>query len=110
MFRYAWYADVPDPDNFLYILFHSKSPDNVTSYRNAHVDYLLSQAQREFDTRRRADLYRQAERLILEDAPIIPLSYTTYERVFHPYVNGVHVTALGDPYIRMNEIWLSNRR
>ena len=107
MFRYAWYADVPDPDNFLTLLFHSQSPENVTGYHNAQVDSLLSQAQRELDPSRRVQLYRQAERLILEDAAIIPLSYATYERVFQPYVSTVHVTALGDPYIRMNKIWLS---
>ena len=110
MFRYGWDADVPDPDNFLYFLFHSKSPDNVTGYRNAKVDSLLTEAQRESDTRRRADLYQQVERLIIEDVAIIPLRYATYERVFQSYVNNVHVTALGDPYIRMNEIWLDTRR
>ena len=110
IFRYGWYADVPDPDNFLFPLFHSQSPENPSGYRNTHVDALLSQAAREQDPRRRVDIYRQIERLVLDDAAIIPLSYFSYERVFQKYVSSFHVTALGDPYIRMNKIWLTDRR
>ncbi len=28
MYRYVWFADFPDPDNFLFSLFHSQSPSN----------------------------------------------------------------------------------
>ena len=30
---HAWYADFPDPDNFLGILFHSKSKYNYMAYQ-----------------------------------------------------------------------------
>ena len=110
IFRLGWYADVPDPDNFLQPLFHSQGSENSIGYRNARLDSLLSQAAREQDPRRRVTIYRDAERLILDDAPIIPLTYSTYERVFQPYVRGLQVSALGDPYIRLNEVWLDTRR
>jgi peptide/nickel transport system substrate-binding protein/oligopeptide transport system substrate-binding protein len=51
MFVYAWHADVPDPDNFLFKLFHSQSPRNLTRYANPIVDDLLFQARRERDCR-----------------------------------------------------------
>jgi ABC-type transport system substrate-binding protein len=108
-FRYSWYADIPDPDNFLFKLFFSKSPRNFTFYVNPRVDELLLQAKRETDQRKRVELYREAERLILNDAPIIPFNYYTYERLFQPHVRSIEVNGLGDPYIPMKKIWLDRK-
>jgi len=107
IFRYGWVADVPEPDNFLYRLFYSQSRNNLTRYRNDRVDRLLDQARGEQIYLKRIELYRQAEKLIMEDAPVIPLNYQNYERLFQPYVHSVEVSALGDPYIPMRKIWLS---
>lgn len=110
VFLYVWYADVPDPDNFLFKLFHSRSPRNFTGYSNPVVDDLLLQARRETDPQRRIELYRKAEQLILDDAPIIPIYHYTYERLFQPYVRSVEVNGLGDPYIPLRKIWLERPR
>ena len=107
LFRYSWTADVPEPDNFLYRLFHSQSRNNMTRFRSNRVDRLLNLARAEQDYRARLDLYRQAEKLIIEDAPIIPLSHLSYDRLFQPYVRSIEVNALGDPYIPMRKIWLA---
>ncbi|MBI1892715.1 MAG: ABC transporter substrate-binding protein [Candidatus Rokubacteria bacterium] len=106
VFLYAWYADVPDPDNFLFKLFHSRSPRNFFGYVNPGVDELLLKARNTADLRRRVELYRTAEQLILDDAPIIPLLHQTYERLFQPYVRSIEVNGLGDPYIPLRKIWL----
>jgi peptide/nickel transport system substrate-binding protein/oligopeptide transport system substrate-binding protein len=107
MFRYAWYADYPDPDNFLYALFHSSSNGNYFHYRNPQVDQLLDEARRETDDLRRVKLYREAEQLIVHDAPGIMLLHHTYEELFQPYVEGVEVSALGEWYIPMRKIRLN---
>jgi oligopeptide transport system substrate-binding protein len=107
LFRYSWTADVPDPDNFLYRLFHSQSRNNITRYHNSKVDRLLDQARAEQVYLRRIELYRQAEKLIMEDSPLIPLNYQSYERIFQSYVQSIEVSALGDPYIPMRKIWLN---
>ncbi len=107
IFRWGWMADVPEPDNFLYNLFHSRGRTNLTGYRNPQVDRLLDRARAEQTYLKRIELYRDAERLIMADAPVIPLSYYTYERLFQPYVQSVEVSALGDPYIPMRKIWLA---
>jgi peptide/nickel transport system substrate-binding protein/oligopeptide transport system substrate-binding protein len=109
VFLYAWYADVPDPDNFLAKLFHSRSPRNFFRYANATVDELLARARAERDPGRRVELYRRAEQLILDDAPLIPMMHHTYERLFQPYVRSVEVNGLGDPYIPLRKIWLDRR-
>jgi oligopeptide transport system substrate-binding protein len=105
-FLYAWYADIPDPDNFLHLLFYSKSPRNLTGYNNPQVDALLTQSRIEADVVRRVGLYRRAEQIILDDAPVLPVWHYPYERVFQPYVRSVQVNGLGDPYIPLRKIWM----
>ncbi|MFZ1059805.1 MAG: ABC transporter substrate-binding protein [Candidatus Rokuibacteriota bacterium] len=109
VFLYAWFADVPDPDNFLFKLFYSRSPRNFFGYANPVVDDLLLQARREANLTRRVELYRRVEELILEDAPVIPVLHYTYERLFQPYVRSVEVNGLGDPYIPLRKIWLDRK-
>jgi len=110
IFLWAWYADVPDPDNFLTKLFHSRSARNFFGYANVVVDDLLASARTAGDPQRRVELYRRAEQLILEDAPIVPFFHHTYERLFQPYVRSVEVNGLGDPYIPFRKIWLERSR
>jgi peptide/nickel transport system substrate-binding protein/oligopeptide transport system substrate-binding protein len=110
MFLYAWFADVPDPDNFLFKLFHSDSPRNLFGYRNPLVDDLLLRARGERDMPRRVELYRRVEQLVLDDAPIVPVWHYTYERIFQRYVRSVEVNGLGDPYIPLRRIWLDGVR
>jgi len=106
MFLYAWYADVPDPDNFLFRLFHSRSARNFMGYANPTVDDLLVLARNEREMGRRVAFYRRAEQLIVDDAAVIPMWHYTYERVFQPYVRSVEVNGLGDPYIPLRKMWL----
>jgi ABC-type oligopeptide transport system substrate-binding subunit len=107
MFQYAWYADIPDPDNFLFKLFHSQSSGNFTGYANPRVDALLLRARNEADIVRRVELYRRVEEAVLEDAPILPVWHYSYERIFQPYVRNVEVSGLGDPYIPFRKVWLA---
>ena len=110
IFLYAWYADVPDPDNFLTKLFRSRSSRNFFGYSNPVVDDLLASARRTRDAQRLVELYRKAEQLILDDAPLIPVFHHTYERLFQPYVRSIEVNGLGDPYIPFRKIWLERTR
>jgi oligopeptide transport system substrate-binding protein len=109
-FLYSWNADVPDPDNFVFRLFHSRSPRNLTGYSNPLVDDVLIQARKETDVQRRVELYRRAEQLVLDDAPVIPVWHYAYEGLFQPYVRSVEVSGLGDYYIPMRKIWLDRPR
>jgi peptide/nickel transport system substrate-binding protein/oligopeptide transport system substrate-binding protein len=106
MYRTAWVADFPDPDNFLFPLFHSQSPNNYANYSNPVIDRLLEQARSEGDYLKRIELYRQAEVLVMADAPAVNVLYYTFEYLFQPYVQGVELNALGERYIPMEKIWL----
>jgi oligopeptide transport system substrate-binding protein len=107
IFRYGWVADLPEPDNFLFRLFHSQSRNNLTRYHNERADRLLDRARTEQDYNKRIGFYREAERIIIEDTPVIPLNYYSFERIFQPYVQGIEISALGDPYIPMRKMWLT---
>jgi oligopeptide transport system substrate-binding protein len=110
MFRYAWYADLPDPDNFLFPLLHSSSPVNYGAYRNPRVDELLEQARKQLDYAQRIALYREVERIVMDDAPWITQHNHVFEYLYQPYVHGVELSLLGDRWIPMKQIWLKNNR
>jgi oligopeptide transport system substrate-binding protein len=109
MFRLARFADVPDPDNFLAPMLHSTGSSNYTCYRNPLVDQLLEQARKAFDEARRIALYREVERLVLDDAPWIAQHYGASEYLYQPYVQGVEVSLLGNRAIPLKKIWLEKR-
>ncbi|MGD8253088.1 MAG: ABC transporter substrate-binding protein [Syntrophobacterales bacterium] len=109
LYRYFWSADIPDPDNFLNVLCGSDSLYNFMHYSNPKVDRLLSQALVETDIIERVRLYREAESMILEDAPMIPFMYWVFESVFQPYVKGLEISALGSPYMPLKRIWLDKK-
>ncbi len=72
MYSTGWIADYPDPENFLGKLFASDSEINESGYSNERVDALLAEAAALQDTEARYALYREAEQIILDDAPVIP--------------------------------------
>jgi ABC-type transport system substrate-binding protein len=107
-FILAWYADFPDPDNLFTNLFHStKGRINYMAYTNREVDQLIDKARTERDYLKRMELYRKVEKIILEDAPIVPMVNHLYQVVVQPYVRGLELNALGGPYIPMKKVWLN---
>jgi oligopeptide transport system substrate-binding protein len=106
MFRLTWYADIPDPDNGLSPLLHSTGSSNYTFYRNPLVDRWLEQARGEVDEAQRLALYREVERLVMDDAPWIGQNYHVFEYLYQPYVQGVEINWLGPRATPMKKIWL----
>lgn len=87
VFRAAWIGDVRDPVNFLDIL-QSANGQNDTGFADADYDRLLEQAARETDSVRRLDLLSQAEAVMLEDQPILPIYFYVSRRLVKPRVRG----------------------
>ncbi|HSF16577.1 MAG TPA: ABC transporter substrate-binding protein [Vicinamibacteria bacterium] len=103
----TWYADFPDPDNFLRPLFHSSGYRNVYGYNNPEVDRLLDQVWSETSYTERNKLYHRIEELVLQDAPIIPTDYGRLRYLLRPNVKGFTLTPLGAPYIKMKDVWFA---
>jgi oligopeptide transport system substrate-binding protein len=71
--RISWYADYPDPDNFLYTMFHSSKigVSNFSAYHNPQVDKLLDSSRKQINPEKRMDYLHQAEEIIVDDAPCL---------------------------------------
>jgi len=105
-FSSGWIADYPDPENFLDILFHGESGLNHTKYSNPQVDQLLEEARTEQNLERRLQLYKQAERLIVADAPWVPLWHSVDYVLTKPYVEGAMYAAAIFPWL--SQVQVSN--
>ena len=98
MFDYGWVADYPDPENFLDLLLHSDhDTNNVGGYDNPKYDRLLELARVEPDLATRMRQYRDAERLLLQDAGIIPLFHSPDYALVKPNVIDFVIGPLGLP-------------
>src|SRR5215510_276139 len=73
LYALSWFLKSEDPDLSMYPLFFSKNTPlpNRSNYNNPEVDQLLVQARQTSDRARRIELYRKAQRLIVEDAPMV---------------------------------------
>ncbi len=104
LFRYAWYADAPSPDDFMAPLFETGSSANLTHFSRHDVDSLLEKARKEIDPAKRAGLYRKAESTVLNDAPVIPLLFISTQAVFQAWVHGIDLPAIGSPYMPLRQV------
>jgi ABC-type transport system substrate-binding protein len=91
----GWCADYPDPQNFLDVLYHSDSQQNIGRYVNSQVDALLGQARIEPDVSTRLTQYAEIERLIVADAPVIFVSHSLQAALISPDLDGYVLTPLG---------------
>lgn len=94
-FRGSWIADYPDAENYLSV-FYSKNPapPNYTRYKNPKFDALFEKALAETADSLRYGLYRQADQLVMQDAPVVPLWYDVIIRLVQPGVTGFQPNAL----------------
>ena len=84
-FRGSWIADYPDAENYLSV-FYSKNPapPNYTRYKNKEFDALFEKALTEVNDSVRYRLYQQADQLVMQDSPVIPLWYDRVIRLVQP--------------------------
>jgi ABC-type transport system substrate-binding protein len=88
-FWMSWWADYPDPENFLYPLFDSASVGsggNRTRCLDPVLDRLIETAQSTMDEQKRYRLYRQAEDRVIRDAPWVFMWHRADYFVIQPWV------------------------
>jgi oligopeptide transport system substrate-binding protein len=87
-------ADYPDPDNF----FRDEFPWKFSGWQNETYDDLLSEARYTLDQMERMRLCRQADRIILQELPIMICFYGRAEVLVKPWIKGYPLTYFGDTW------------
>ena len=94
----------PDPDGNVFNYFHSKGGQNRSQYSNPQVDQLLEGARATYDNAERKRIYQQANRIILDDSPMIFIQHRPEIKVMAPKLqNFAHVP---DGMMRFAQVWL----
>ena len=104
-FRGSWIADYPDAENYLSV-FYSKNPapPNYSRYKNAAFDALFEKAIAETNDSLRYELYRQADQVMIKDAPVVPLWYDVVVHLVQNNVSNFHPNALNLLELRRTKI------
>jgi oligopeptide transport system substrate-binding protein len=88
MYLVSWFGDYPDPDSFLRVALRRH-----TSWQHAAYDHLIEQAMQAIDQRQRLNLHRKAERILMEEVPIVPLCYEQGGKLVKPWIRKLPVPA-----------------
>ncbi len=101
----AWTMDIPDPDQWTSFAVDPATGANSSStfYDNPKVIALNKEAQQESDLTKRAELYKELQKLTGEDAFLTYLYYSPYAYAFSDKVQDFHVTPLGG--YRMQDVY-----
>lgn len=97
--RYAWIADYDDAASFLNN-FRTGDSENTSQYSNPAYDKALHDAAKAADTAARGKFYQQAEDLLAEDVPAIPVYHYVRTHLVKPWVGGFEPDKLGYYYTK----------
>ncbi len=90
-FRGSWIADYADAENYLSLFSSANfSPDgpNTTHFASRRFDELYKEAVTLNDMEQRIQLYRDMDRILIDEAPVVPLYYDMVVRFIKPGVTG----------------------
>ncbi|HOP77976.1 MAG TPA: peptide ABC transporter substrate-binding protein [Thermogutta sp.] len=91
--RAGWIADYLDPNTFLEMMT-TDNPNNHGRWSQPEYDRLVALAQVEPDETRRFAYFRQAEEILLQEMPVLPLYFAVTRAMVRPYVRGYYHNVL----------------
>ncbi|WP_195999340.1 peptide ABC transporter substrate-binding protein [Clostridium sp. 1001271B_151109_B4] len=92
--RHGWSGDYIDPMTFL-DLWTTSGGNNDTGFSNARYDELIAAAKVETDSEKRLEMLREAEDILMDEMPILPIYYYTTVTAANENVKGVRISTLG---------------
>jgi peptide/nickel transport system substrate-binding protein len=107
MAEMSWNPSIGDPDHMMYMLLSSdRFPPafNAGFYQNPRVDELLRKGRTTIDEKERIPLYREAQRLVVEDAPWIFVDHGKQVIVYRKRVQGFKLHPNFD--LVLTQVWL----
>ena len=93
-----WAPDYADPTTFLNVLASSNS-NNYGKWENAQYNSLLKQAQNETDVNKRWNELLEAEKVMMDDMPNIPVVQTGTAALQAKNVKGLVHNTVSTPYV-----------
>jgi peptide/nickel transport system substrate-binding protein len=94
-FRGSWIADYPDAENYLSVFYgKNPAPPNYTRYKNPAFDALYEKALQENNDSLRYVIYRQMDKIIIDDATVVPLWYDMVLHLVHNNIKDFRPNAL----------------
>lgn len=91
----SWFADFSDPINFLEVFKYKNNGTNNTQWENPVFVELLDQSALEKDPAKRKDILNRAEHILMDEMPVIPLFFSSFNYVRQEKLFGVHFSDLG---------------
>jgi oligopeptide transport system substrate-binding protein len=88
MWAMGWQSDYPDPDSFL----RASEWRFSSGWRNEAYDNLVQGARRVTDQKERMRMYQRADKILVEEAPIIPLLYSRFHMLMKPWVRSYPIS------------------
>jgi len=88
-----WIGDYPDPNTFLDMMLTGNGNNN-TGWGHPDYDRLIAQANRTLDPAQRFELFQQAEELLINEAPVLPILFGAHVYLARPEVKN-YVVAPG---------------
>ena len=102
--RRGWIGDYVDPNNFL-DLYLSEGGNNNTGFKSAvYDDLILNKAPQARSREARYAIFREAERMLMEQMPIIPIYTYTSRHLVHPSVKGLPANLMDS--LNLRYVWL----
>jgi oligopeptide transport system substrate-binding protein len=105
--RRAWIGDYVDPNTFLDCMV-TNGENNCTGWSNAEYDKLIAAARSEIDEAKRMKLLEHAERILMDELPVIPIYYYVDKNLVKPYVHGFYRNALDNH--PLSAIWVDREQ
>src|SRR6185295_4749328 len=78
-----------DPSDYFNAWYGKDGPQNYSFWDNKDFQALAAQIDREVDAEKRQDLIRQAEAIMEQDPPLLPIAWETIHTVWYSYLKGL---------------------
>ena len=91
-----WYMDFPDPSDWVGVLFSKAQAtmdggENASWWWDPQVEALYAESQKTTDQTKRIDLFRQMQKIIMEQAPTAPLYQPVFNTMISDSVGGFYI-------------------
>ncbi|MCC5994894.1 MAG: peptide ABC transporter substrate-binding protein [Oceanicaulis sp.] len=84
----GWIADYNDAYNFLFLGESASIPMNYSRFQNEEFDRLVAEANQQLDLETRGRMMAEAEQILLDEQPIMPIHYLVNRALVNPNVTG----------------------